>query len=179
MGSKKKQSLSKKSPVPSKGAERPWWRMTDAELIEDRVRHFKKLYEDSKVEVGNKDRDALIEEAVRRDDRIKNLLDTVPRPVENVGRDGDFLTMPVYRSKMGEKVGRSLGLKTTRRIRLDRYGWGVWDAIDGERSVEDIGELLRSRFGQDIEPLYPRLSRFLAYLEALELVRIEVRDRGS
>ncbi|MGA1820193.1 MAG: PqqD family protein [Thermoplasmatota archaeon] len=151
---------------------RPWWARPDDELVRDRVKKIKDWYGSSKVELDEEDREQLIREAVRRDPRIENLLDKVVFRVEGVRADGDFLLVPIYSSERGARIARVLHLKTHRRIRLDRYGWGVWKLIDGKRDVRAIGRQLSSRFGKDIEPVYPRLAKFMAYLQNLKLVSI-------
>lgn len=159
-------------PVASKKKERPWWARSDAELVKDRVEKLKGLYDSSKIKVDEEDRQQIIEEAVRSDPRIQNLLDMVISKTDTIGRKDDFLLVPMYSSDKRKKIAKALRLKTLRRIRLDDYGWGVWELIDGKRDVRKIGRLLSNRFGPEVEPLYPRLSKFLAYLQNLELVRI-------
>jgi hypothetical protein len=110
-------------------------------------------------------------EVKRRDPSIPNLLDAVFVKVLTVEREGEFLKAPVYRSQKGESVAKALRLKTRRRIRLDGYGWAVWELIDGRRTIEEVGEGLKGRFGEEVEPLYPRLAKFITYLANLGLVR--------
>ena len=142
-------------------------------MIGERVDHFKGLYNEMKIDVDEKDRPSLVKEAVKRDPRIENLLDAVPfRKNGELKREGDFLIVPVYESEKGEKIARTLRLKTTRRIRLDDQGWTVWESMDGKRDVREIGRILRERHGEKVEPLYPRLSKFLAYLNTLKLIEI-------
>ncbi|MFO8051915.1 MAG: PqqD family protein, partial [Thermoplasmatota archaeon] len=159
------------------GKARPWWARTDAELVKDRFGRFREVYDSVKIKVDEEDREPLIREAARIDPRIVNLLDMVPQGRKGIRRKGDFLLVPVYRSRTGERIAGFMGLKTTRRIRLDDYGWMVWKLINGRRDVRRIGRLLRNRYGRDVEPLYPRLSKFLAYLKNLELIRIKEPQR--
>ncbi|MFW3145347.1 MAG: PqqD family protein [Thermoplasmatota archaeon] len=179
MGKKMKRPLSppvKKQEEPKKEKpkrERPWWARTDEELIRERYDKIKGIYESSKVKVDDDDRPALLEEAARRDPRIVNLLDLVPRRRSGLERDGDFLLVPLYRSDRWRRAASFIKMKTVRRVRMDYYGWYVWDSIDGKRDVRAIGKRLKLKFGKDVEPLYPRLAKFMAYLENLELVRIE------
>ncbi len=50
-------------------------------------------------------------------------------------------------------------------IDLDRYGSFVWMKTDGVRTAGEIAELLRSEFGEEIEPLY---QRFVQYMKILK-----------
>ncbi|MGA1872792.1 MAG: PqqD family protein [Thermoplasmatota archaeon] len=154
------------------GSERPWWARSDDELVRERAGKLKDWYSRSKITLDDGDRDQLIREAARRDPRIENLLDKVVKRSEGIVRQGKFLVIPIYTSERGRKIAGFLGLRTKRRVRLDEYGWEVWTLIDGRRDVRSIGRLLHNRYGEDIDPLYPRLAKFLAYLENLKLVRI-------
>lgn len=51
-------------------------------------------------------------------------------------------------------------------IHLDEHGSFIWQLLDGEKTVEDLGEPLREKFGDDAEPLYPRLVKFLSILDS-------------
>lgn len=50
------------------------------------------------------------------------------------------------------------------RIQLDDRGSYVWQAIDGSRTIEEIGYLLETEFGEKVEPVYERLAIFLQIL---------------
>ena len=156
---------------------RPWWARSDDELVKERVDKIKDWYDSSKIKLDEEDRDEIIREAAKRDPRIQNLLDMVIVKAQDLQRNKEFLMVPIYSTSRGEKIASALRLKTTRRIKLDQYGWGVWDLIDGQRDVRSIGKLLSSRFGEDVEPLYPRLAKFLAYLQNLKLIRITEREK--
>lgn len=49
-------------------------------------------------------------------------------------------------------------------IELDGFGSFVWRQIDGQRTVYEIGQLIKNEFGEKAEPLYERLSKFVQIL---------------
>ena len=49
-------------------------------------------------------------------------------------------------------------------IDLDVYGSFVFRQIDGTRTVGELAELMRRRFGQEAEPLYDRLIKYMQIL---------------
>ncbi len=152
-----------------------WWRKTDVELFRERLRDLREWRDSLKPEVGESDSGALKREAARRDPRIRNLLDMVPVRRKGIGRRREFLIVPVYTTRKGKRIARFLRLRTERGIRLDDYGWSVWELSNGRRDVREVGRALKERFGDDIKPLYPKLAKFYAYLQNLKLVRIETR----
>jgi hypothetical protein len=169
-------------PVPTrddggKESTKNWWRSSDDELLTGRVREVKDVVKGLR---GPPPGDMEVQEAfddASRDGRYRNLLDMVPSKRAGLSRKGDHLLLPVYKSRTGVKVASVLGLKKERRVRLDRFGWAVWELCDGKRDVGAVGAGLKERFGDGVEPLYPRLSKFLAYLVHLDL--IELRDPSS
>lgn len=64
------------------------------------------------------------------------------------------------------------------RIDLDAYGTCVWTAIDGERTIADIGNALTAQFGEDIEPLYERLGTYMNILRNNKFIQLEKRVQG-
>lgn len=55
-------------------------------------------------------------------------------------------------------------------IELDAFGSFIWKQIDGEKDVYEIGKLVKAKFGQDAEPLYERLTKFLHILRSNEFI---------
>lgn len=42
-------------------------------------------------------------------------------------------------------------------VKLDEYGSFLWRHMDGQTDVTRLGQLLEAEFGEDAQPLYPRL----------------------
>lgn len=51
-------------------------------------------------------------------------------------------------------------------IHLDENGSFVWKCMDGEKDIIKIGELVEEHFGDAAKPVYERLVKFFAMLEA-------------
>lgn len=49
-------------------------------------------------------------------------------------------------------------------IELDDFGSFVWECINGESTIYEIGVLVKKEFEEKAEPLYPRLSQFIKTL---------------
>ena len=51
-------------------------------------------------------------------------------------------------------------------IHLDHHGSFIWLLLNGEKTVEELGAPVKEKFGDEAEPLYPRLIKYLAVLES-------------
>lgn len=49
-------------------------------------------------------------------------------------------------------------------IKLDEYGSFVWQQMDGVKTIYDISELVRVKFGKDAEPIVERLVKYFQIL---------------
>lgn len=52
----------------------------------------------------------------------------------------------------------------TSHIALDKYGSYVWRQMDGKRNVHEISKLVAAQFGEEAEPLIPRLVKYIQIL---------------
>lgn len=50
------------------------------------------------------------------------------------------------------------------KIKLDEFGSETWRNMDGKKNVSVIGDKLVEKFGDRINPVYERLSKFLTML---------------
>ncbi len=50
-------------------------------------------------------------------------------------------------------------------IKLDEYGSCVWQQIDGEKTIYEIGQILKSQHKKAANQLYERLAKFMGILE--------------
>ena len=80
---------------------------------------------------------------------------------------------PRFDTALGKRVGKRLKVEETFNINLDEYGTAVWRLIDGKLTVKEIGEILKTQFDADIEPLYPRLAAFLRILEGQKVIEFK------
>ena len=52
-----------------------------------------------------------------------------------------------------------------KKITLDEYSSTAFKLINGENTIKDVGEILDSKYGEEIYPLYERLLLFLNYID--------------
>lgn len=58
-------------------------------------------------------------------------------------------------------LDRFLHRMSAQRIRLDEVGSFAWLHLDGDRTVSEVGELMRSEFGDRVEPVEDRLGHLV------------------
>lgn len=70
-----------------------------------------------------------------------------------------------YHNHPVQKMANWLVKKSNKSdVKLDELGSTVWKAMDGNRNVFQIGEIIKEKFGEDCEPVYDRLIMFMRYL---------------
>ena len=78
--------------------------------------------------------------------------------------------IPRFRGRLGQGFCRFTGMSQHINLNLDEYGTLVWLNMDGQRTVRQLGLLLKEKFGEKVEPLYWRLAYFLSLLERNKLM---------
>ena len=55
-------------------------------------------------------------------------------------------------------------------VHLDENGSFVWPLLDGEKTIVEIGVLVKEKFGEKAEPLYERLAKYFQILEIYNFI---------
>ncbi|MCD8214329.1 MAG: PqqD family protein [Clostridiales bacterium] len=109
----------------------------------------------------------------------KNYLDLVPELNENISLDKDEKgkTVVLVQNKgIFNKIAQRLFKKPpVTQVHLDDYGSFILPLIDGKRSVMELALLQKDRFGEAVEPLYPRFVKFMQIVESCGFVRLNNR----
>ncbi len=101
--------------------------------------------------------------------KSENYLDKCPVRCEDLKWSSDengIVTLDMENKGLVNKLAQKLLKKPpVSHIHLDELGSFVWLETDGKNSIYDIGESVKSRFGQKAEPLYERLAGYFRSLE--------------
>ena len=109
-----------------------------------------------------------------------NLLDLKPSRTyewETDGNDGVIVLVPKFRNRL--LVSWLLPRLRSQhfRVKLDAFGSHVWLNCDGTKTVHEIGQSLKQRFGHTIEPVYDRLAVFIKRLQQERFIQFtETKD---
>lgn len=97
-----------------------------------------------------------------------NYLDFVPVKNKNFTWDTNeqgIVVVQIVRTGFYDKIAQKFfKVPATSKIDLDEYGSFVWKNIDGKKSIYDIAELVKVKFGKGAEPLYNRLVKYFQIL---------------
>lgn len=112
--------------------------------------------------------------------KTDNYLELVPRRSDRYtwteNKDG-IVRIIIPRDKPLDRIVRAF-FKTPEnmKIDLDSYGSAVWKAIDGKRNVGEVGDCMKTAFGDSIEPLYERLGTFINQLRNNKFITLTKVD---
>jgi hypothetical protein len=56
------------------------------------------------------------------------------------------------------------------KIKLDEIGSAVWNEIDGKKKVGEIADILEKKYGEKIQPIEERLSKFFTQLKLHQFI---------
>lgn len=98
----------------------------------------------------------------------RNYLDFVPvrNPSMPWSRDEKgIVTVDVTHRGIAAKVAQTaFNRPKVSHIELDRFGSFIWQQIDGQQNIYQIGQKLGEAFGKEAEPLYERLITYFRTL---------------
>lgn len=97
----------------------------------------------------------------------KNLLELKPvRNFEFLVQDDNKVTLliPKFRDKILGKYLQPIIKRKFYKVKLDTIGSFVWSNCDGQSTVSEIVERLRSQFGNEVEPAHERVAKFVQHL---------------
>lgn len=104
----------------------------------------------------------------------KNYLEYIPVKQEGLRwdiNDKGIVTLYVHNTGLMKKLTQKLLKKPEyTQVHLDENGSFIWPLIDGEKNIIELGELVKTQFGEKAEPLYPRLAKFFQVLESYGFV---------
>ena len=97
----------------------------------------------------------------------ENYLDRIPcrKQALQWDKDGDIVTLHVkHRGFFAMIAQKCFNRPRVTHLDLDDFGSFLWASMDGNKTVGELADALKSQFGEDVEPLYNRLVSFLQLL---------------
>ena len=85
--------------------------------------------------------------------------------------ENEMVTIEVENKGIFNKIAQKLFKKPpVTYVHLDENGSFVWKLLDGEKSIIDLGVLVKEHFGEKAEPLYERLAKYFQILKSYGFV---------
>ncbi len=110
----------------------------------------------------------------------QNLLDFVPiksknTKYESIKNNDNLITIKIHRNGLVDRFVRKFIKKTplTFDVQLDEFGSYIYDIIDDNKNIYELGILVKEHFGDDAEPLYERLGAFMNLLKNNNFIYFE------
>lgn len=101
----------------------------------------------------------------------RNILDMIPiRKCEWEENDIIKVMMPRFKSRIGKRFCKLLKKKGTYKIKLDKRGSEAWKLCDGKKTVKNIADELKEKFGEEVEPAYERVAELMNIMESNGLI---------
>ena len=104
----------------------------------------------------------------------ENYLEKVPVRPENIAWKQDengIVTLEIKNKGIANRIAQKL-LKKPKisYIHLDENGSFVWQIMDGEKNIVELGKEVEAKFGEKANPLYERLAKYFQILESYKFV---------
>lgn len=109
--------------------------------------------------------------------KCENYVEFLPIIKENLKWDSDdsgIVTIYIENKGLFKWITQKvLGKPKVSQIHLETYGSFIWRHIDGMRRIVEIADLAEKEFGEEIHPLYERISSYFDMLERANLISLE------
>lgn len=104
-----------------------------------------------------------------------NYLDLIPQKADGLDwyRDRkEYVVLKVENKGLFYTIAQKLFHKSQyTKVHLDAMGTFIWPLIDGNRTVTDIALLVKEKFQEAAEPLYPRIVKYFQIIESYHFVK--------
>ncbi|WDV46001.1 PqqD family protein [Clostridiaceae bacterium M8S5] len=111
---------------------------------------------------------------IKKTDNFLELIPVRKESQEWIFNDQELVQIIIPRNGVLDKAVRVF-FKTPKvmKIDLDELGTTVWIAIDGKKTIEEIGKIVKKKFGDKAEPLYERLGTYINILRNNKFITLE------
>ena len=113
--------------------------------------------------------------------KSENYLDFIPiinlKNDWSEGEDGIVTIHMVHRGFYATIAQKVFHTPRVSHIKLDEYGSFLWKRINGERTVGQLAQQLKEQFGDQAEPLYDRLVKYMQILHNNEFILFRGKDK--
>lgn len=110
----------------------------------------------------------------------ENYLDYIPvyHPRNTWDEKDGKVTIHMVHKGIYDKIAQKVFHKPrVSNIDLDEYGSFLWLQIDGVKTIGQLAEEMKARYGEKAEPLYDRLVHYMQILRNNNFILLKGKDR--
>ena len=111
--------------------------------------------------------------------RNKNFLEFIPEVNEKIEfyEKNDLVYLKKKHNHIFDKIAQKMFFTPKEsNIKLEGYGSDVFRMIDGKANIIEIGSKKKEKYGDEVEPLYERLSQFIQILYNNDIVKLKKKS---
>lgn len=113
----------------------------------------------------------------------KNYLDLIPERASGLAwaqDDEGIVVLEVENTGVFNRMAQKLFKRPkVTKVHMEQFGSFIWPLIDGKRTVTELADLLKERFGEEAEPLYPRVAKYMQIMESYHFISLLEREAHS
>jgi len=113
---------------------------------------------------------------MRQKKQQKNYLDLIPARARELAWERDdegIVVLEVENTGVFNWIAQKVFKRPkVTKVHMERFGSFLWPLIDGERTVKELADLLKERFGEEAEPLYPRVAKYMQIMESYHFISL-------
>lgn len=103
---------------------------------------------------------------LRKDENFLELIPVRNPDLAYTKKKNGLVIIEVPNIGLFNKIAQKLFYKPeVSKIHLDSYSSYVWLGINGKRDIIELGKYLKRKYGEEAEPLYERLAKFITILK--------------
>ncbi len=110
----------------------------------------------------------------------KNYLDLIPERAEGLswekGEDNIIVLQTENTGLFNRMAQKLLRRPRFTNVHMDKYGSFLWPLLDGEKTVKELAILQKEAFGEEVEPLYPRIVKYFQIMESYHFIRLKGKN---
>ena len=111
---------------------------------------------------------------MKKEKQTENYLEKIPLKNPDIKwsvNDEGIVTLETENKGFVKRITQKLFKKPKiSYIHLDENGSFIWQLIDGEKNLIDIGVKVEEHFGDSAQPLYERLAKFFQILSSCSFI---------
>lgn len=120
------------------------------------------------------------EELMNGKKQKKNYLDLIPERAEGLswekGED-NIIVLQTENTGLFNRIAQKLFRRPRfTNVHMDKYGSFLWPLLDGEKTVKELAILQKEAFGEEVEPLYPRIVKYFQIMESYHFIRLKGKN---